>query len=362
MADKSLAPEKFCNSCQTTYTANGAKGSYCTVACALQADPMPWSEELAYITGLMASDGCLVYDKRNGSCSLEFVSIEREMINTMSGLLKRLDVEHSAETRGFTSSGNQAYRVRWTHYAMWNTFIKMGLMPKKSLVMKELRLPKDAHGYNHFWLFFRGVFEGDGSVLLHPTSKIPTCARIAGGAPIFMLWLRKELWNRGIYGSSIIKLDKQGTQALVINGGYIPKLYWNSYLNCPSWVTLLGFGEKKRRLSLRATNIETRPYIVKQRLTEPKILKAFATCQAILGRMPNTEEYARIRKLVIGQLDTPSNFPSLTPITKRYGTWQNVLKKVQENLSEQGALPYVIELNQQQINTIEMRSSFLQQK
>jgi hypothetical protein len=76
---------------------------------------------------------------------------------------------------------------------------EIGLIPRKSLTLKEIKVPK-----KFFPDFLRGLFDGDGTfgAFKHPESQYPQLRlRFASASPQFIRWLyrtiKKELDTKG---------------------------------------------------------------------------------------------------------------------------------------------------------------------
>ena len=120
-----------------------------------------WSNEMAYIVGLTATDGCLF----TGLRKINFKSGDRELVETYLRVLGRANPVKTKRTR----------IGRWVHFTefgdarLYRWLLTIGLMPAKSLVLGAIDAPDDVLAP-----LFRGLLEGDGSILNfvhHPTVK-----------------------------------------------------------------------------------------------------------------------------------------------------------------------------------------------
>lgn len=110
--------------------------------------------DVAYVVGLMATDGNLAREK----AMMSIVSKDRDLLETVQrclGLTARI-VRH---TGGY---GSRCHRVQWQDRAFYDWLRGIGLTPAKSLTLGPLTVP-DAY----FADFFRGCIDGDGSVLIY---------------------------------------------------------------------------------------------------------------------------------------------------------------------------------------------------
>ncbi len=109
-----------------------------------------WSENMAYLAGLMASDGCLSKDGRH----LDFTSKDIEQLQNFNLALER-SIKISEKSSGPNTS---AYRVQFSDVALYDFLNESGITPNKSLTIGKVKVPDDFYAD-----FFRGVFDGDGS-------------------------------------------------------------------------------------------------------------------------------------------------------------------------------------------------------
>lgn len=119
--------------------------------------PMPrreintqWSPELAYVVGLLASDGCLV---EKGHL-IDLTSKDKEQIENF---LLCLNKNVKIGTKGSGSGNGRYYRAQFKSVLFYNFLVSIGLTPAKSKTIGELKIPN-----NFFFDFLRGSFDGDG--------------------------------------------------------------------------------------------------------------------------------------------------------------------------------------------------------
>ena len=111
--------------------------------------PLEWSPVMAYVVGLMASDGCLLRDGRH----LAFDSNDLQLIETFSRCLGRRLVFRTT----FTRAGNRSYQTAFSDAALHRWLRSVGLIPRKSLTLGPLAVPRDVIIH-----VARGLFDGDG--------------------------------------------------------------------------------------------------------------------------------------------------------------------------------------------------------
>jgi LAGLIDADG DNA endonuclease family protein len=112
---------------------------------------LEWSEAMAYVVGLLATDGCLSSDRRH----IILTSRDRELVETFLACLGR-PVKY---TVGRTRRGKRAYYAQFSDVAFYDWLLARGLTPRKSLTLGEIDVP------NAYLLSLtRGLLDGDGSV------------------------------------------------------------------------------------------------------------------------------------------------------------------------------------------------------
>ena len=114
--------------------------------------PLSWSDDMAYIVGLTATDGCLFTGRR----AINFKSSDRQLVETYLRLLGRKNRVKSHPTE----AGGIAYYTQFHDTRLYGWFRSVGLTPRKSLTIGALSVP-DA-----FLIpLTRGLLDGDGSVI-----------------------------------------------------------------------------------------------------------------------------------------------------------------------------------------------------
>ena len=114
--------------------------------------PLEWSDEMAYIVGLTATDGCLFTGRRK----INFKSEDRQLVETYLNVLGRTNRVKQARTR----TGGVVYFTEFHDSRLYEWFRSVGLTPRKSLTLGAIDVP-DAYVIP----LARGLMDGDGSIL-----------------------------------------------------------------------------------------------------------------------------------------------------------------------------------------------------
>lgn len=314
----------LCKSCGKGITTTSTRfrlGGYCGLKCSVNAPPVAWSQDIAYLSGLIASDGCLHEGPRTRRIS--FCSTDWSLYQSSLNLLERNGYTPVTSSR-IPKGGNRAYHWSLSDPELHSRLVAIGLTPRKSLTLRIHSLPKDDHGHNHFWAFFRGVFEGDGTIGLDSQTKVVSDLSITCGSKIFLEWLESELYKRGFYRTSII--PDHASFALIVSRTEVHRLYHYMYATNTS-SDVHGHLSKRTRLANRPLPI----YIHdcrKKAMTLFGIIRAFRYCESKLGRSPTFSEYKAMRK--DAAINCPGMyFPPFQRVHKKFHSWQKATEFVE---------------------------------
>jgi len=114
--------------------------------------PLDWSDEMAYIVGLTATDGCLF----TGTRKINFKSEDRQLVETYLSVLGRTNRVKQAKT----NAGGIVYFTEFHDSRLYEWFRSVGLTPRKSLTLGPIEVPDQ-----YVVPLARGLMDGDGSVL-----------------------------------------------------------------------------------------------------------------------------------------------------------------------------------------------------
>lgn len=164
--------------------------------------PVSWSPDLAWVVGVLATDGNLSRDGRH-------LSIPSKDADLLESLRRCLTLQNRISRRVIDS--RQIYRLQWGDRQFYKWLLSIGLTPAKSLTLGPLAVPDE-----HFAHFFRGCIDGDGSIRTYVdhynTFKKPTYiytrlfVSIVSASPRFPEWLRTTVRRlAGLSGSLTVK-------------------------------------------------------------------------------------------------------------------------------------------------------------
>lgn len=144
-----------------------------------------WNPDFAYAIGLLTTDGSLSKDGRH----IDFTSKDKDLILIFKNCLN-LDNKIGMKSR---SKGKikKYYRIQFSDKIFYNFLISIGLSPKKSNILKNVKIPKE-----YFPDFLRGCLDGDGNINIfsHSESRHQQLRiRLSSGSYYFLVWLKIKI-------------------------------------------------------------------------------------------------------------------------------------------------------------------------
>lgn len=141
-----------------------------------------WSPEMAYILGLLMSDGCLSRTKK-GSYRISLCLNDKELLENVA---RTMGSEHDVVKSKYQE---RQYIFIFGREKMAQDLLKLGMKPRKSLDIEFPYVPEE-----YLRDFIRGVFDGDGSVFYTKRSKkSPLRTKFVSASEPFMVGLKKAL-------------------------------------------------------------------------------------------------------------------------------------------------------------------------
>jgi len=113
-----------------------------------------WSADVAYVIGLIATDGNLARKRP----VITIVSKDTDLLETIRRCLGLITPIKSHPG----GSGNHCHHLAWHDRPLYEWLRGIGLTPAKSLTLGPLSVPDE-----YFADFFRGCIDGDGTILVY---------------------------------------------------------------------------------------------------------------------------------------------------------------------------------------------------
>lgn len=146
-----------------------------------------WSPEMAYVLGLLLTDGCLSKPK-GYSYRISLCLNDKELLHKVTKVMG------SAHAVALSRHQEGLYSFIFGREKLAKDLIKLGMKPRKSLDLKFPKVPKQ-----YLRDFIRGVFDGDGSVYYAKRSKkSPLLSKFYSASAPFILGLKRSLESLGM--------------------------------------------------------------------------------------------------------------------------------------------------------------------
>ncbi len=187
-----------------------------------------WSPEMAYVLGVIYTDGTLeagpIKDptrKTTARIARLFVAQkEPELLNKILALMDCNAKLTFRERRKYRDTvAGELYSFGITSNKLYDDLISLGLTPKKSLIIEFPKVPPEYMRH-----FIRGCWDGDGSVYISG-GKLRT--KFDTGSLDFIERLVQELYEVGVYGQKL-KGHPLGKYPLAIHRHKKARAYYTS--------------------------------------------------------------------------------------------------------------------------------------
>lgn len=161
-----------------------------------------WNANIAWIVGVLATDGNLGRDGRH----LTLVSKDVDLLETVRRILGI-----AAKITPHPGGQGRCHRLQWSDSVFHEWVSRIGLMPAKSLRLEALAVPDE-----YFRDFFRGCIDGDGSITVY-TDRYHTrkndryvyerlWVSLVSASSTFITWIEATVFRlNGIRGSMTVR-------------------------------------------------------------------------------------------------------------------------------------------------------------
>ncbi len=113
-----------------------------------------WNPNIAYVVGLIATDGNISNDGRH----IWLTSTDKQLLNTFRKCL-RIKNRICINPPG-SYSRKTCYRISFCNKNFYRWLLQIGLYPNKTLSLSKIKIP-----VKHLFDFLRGHLDGDGSII-----------------------------------------------------------------------------------------------------------------------------------------------------------------------------------------------------
>jgi hypothetical protein len=188
--------------------------------------PIKWSPEIAYVVGLITTDGSLSKDGRH----IDFTSKDIQLLKTFK---RCLGIKNKI-TKKLSGAGKLCSRIQFGNVIFYKWLMKIGLMSHKTGRLTTLEIPNQ-----YFFDFLRGHLDGDGSIKRYMDSVYPNSERLYiyfnSTSPKHLKWLRRRIKSL-IKIKGFVKKGKKGDFSLVFakrdSLKLLPCLYYLTNIPC----------------------------------------------------------------------------------------------------------------------------------
>lgn len=193
-----------------------------------------WSPNFAYAIGLLVSDGCLSPSGRH----IVMTSTDKDQLQNY---MRALDIK--VRIGRVENIYNGALRVQFGDVLFYRFLMSIGLMPNKSKVIGEIKIPEE-----YFFDFLRGSFDGDGCTYSYWDkrwrSSFMFYTTFVSASKPHVDWLQKVI------------SDKLGIHGHMTHGGARGVLHQLKYAKTESLKLLHKMYERKNCIYLRRKRLK----------------------------------------------------------------------------------------------------------
>lgn len=158
---------------------------------------------MAYILGYIVADGCIINKDQKRA---PIINITSKDIKHLYRLKKSLNSEHKISKK-HNGGSNHAFQLQFRNRFLATDLMNLGIFPRKTHNLSPLKIPD-----KYFPDFFRGFFDGDGSVYIYKVNNIPQIkSSIVSVSLSFISDLNRKLCKHiGIAEKAIHKFTQKG--------------------------------------------------------------------------------------------------------------------------------------------------------
>lgn len=187
-----------------------------------------WSADLAYVVGLIATDGCLSNDGRH----IDLTSKDLEQLQNFKKILK-LNNKIGLKSSGYLSQ--KCTHVQFGNVKLYRFLLSIGLTPRKSKTLGPVKVPD-----KYFRDFLRGSLDGDGCIYSYWDkrwrSSFMVYVSFVSASKQHVLWLQEQITKEFSVEGQIKLGDKVHVliYAKTASIALLNKIYYREDLTCLS--------------------------------------------------------------------------------------------------------------------------------
>lgn len=191
---------------------------------------MNWNNDLAYVVGLITTDGSLSIDGRH----LNLTSKDIEQLETFAEIL---DIKNKIGTKksSFNPDGKY-FQIQFGNVKLYRFLLEVGLMPNKTKILGSLKVPD-----KYFADFLRGYLDGDGFTYSYWDKRWKSSFMLYTGfvsaSKLHLEWIKDKINKLYKVEGKIKSVGRSAFQLLYAKKGSIlllRKIYYHKDLPCLS--------------------------------------------------------------------------------------------------------------------------------
>jgi len=165
------------------------------------------TEEKAYWLGFLFADGCCYENEVH----INLAETDKHIVSNLSKVIYGEDRSKFKKKQKESRQNQQSLVIYNKH--MFDTLVSIGMVPRKSLVLKFPSILKEEF-YQHF---IRGYFDGDGCAYINYKRELAYCSIVS--TKEFCISLQEILSKQGILAAIYKRnnYDQQNTYVLYVN-------------------------------------------------------------------------------------------------------------------------------------------------
>ncbi len=174
------------------------------------------TEAKAYWLGFITADGC-VRSGPQGTAGWNLNQVNVKLKASDAGHLEKLKADLSAESPliPVPHKSHPGVQVSFSSRRLVGSLMRLGVTPRKSLTVQPWTGPDDL--MRHYW---RGMFDGDGTIARHPGDRPKWHLRMLGSEAVVEAF---RVWASATCGSAADKYPKGNIWSWTVGGLAAPQ-------------------------------------------------------------------------------------------------------------------------------------------
>lgn len=147
-----------------------------------RSNPLHWSSDIAYLTGLVTSDGTI----KSNRPRIQWCNKDKTLMEQAKSIADENNIAGDCKIFESIRMGSSYWQYEFTSRRYRNFLENIGIHPNKSKTIGALDIPD-----NMFFDWLRGEIDGDGCWYRNKNGNLSI--QISSGSDIFLVWLAKQI-------------------------------------------------------------------------------------------------------------------------------------------------------------------------